>query len=629
MAGYTTPDPLGYFFQKRALQVSTTQILDLVLPEFRHLGLASAPGGDAEGLLGKHLNPFRRKGEAPVAYWSGVLDADSTLRQAEYTVPDYFNGTLRIMAVAVADDRVGVFDGRTLVRGDFVLSPNVPTTVTPGDEFDVSVGVANNVEGSGAGAQVAVSLETDSGLEVVGQHRQQLAIAEGREDSVRFRLRARDSLGPSVMRFATTTVAGSAASGSGRRQVDLSVRPVSPYMTRLAAGVLQRGSREVTVDRSLYPQHRGLKTGISVLPLQFAHGFTRYLASYPYACTEQIVSQAMPAVLLASRPEFGYVRAEPGADIDTLIGELRSRQNDVGAYRLWPGGDRVAEFVSLYTQHLLIEASERNRPVPGDLIASGNGYLRALAARDGNNLTEERQGAYAIYLLTRQGQRMTAEVAAIRKRLGERYRGQWESDQAAAWLSGALDLMQQDRDAKELISRVPFGSKSVDEVYNDPMTRDALLLYVVARHFPERLRSVPIEVMESIAASIDGGRYHSLSAGTTLLALDAYASATQGAAQRFSVAEVLKDKRVRTLALPEALFPRLRSPTRPRPCASKTTASSPPSTWWSSPASIASPRRRRSATDSKSSETTPMRRAGPSRRSPWDSRSTSGSNSGD
>ena len=129
--------------------MTTLQILDLILPEFRQLGLGAAPGGDAEGALGKHLNPFRRKGEKPVAYWSGIVEADATARELKYVVPDYFNGTLRVMAVAVANERVGVYDGRTIVRGDFVLSPNAPTTVTPGDEFDVSVGVANNVAGSG------------------------------------------------------------------------------------------------------------------------------------------------------------------------------------------------------------------------------------------------------------------------------------------------------------------------------------------------------------------------------------------------------------------------------------------------------------------------------------------------
>lgn len=549
VAAYKTPDPLGYFFQKRALEVSTTQILDLILPEFRQLGLAAAPGGDAEGLLGKHLNPFRRKGEKPVAYWSGIVDADSTTRELKYTVPDYFNGTLRVMAVAVTDDRVGVHESRTLVRGDFVLSPNAPTTVSPGDEFDVSVGVSNNVEGSGASATIAVTLETDAGLEVVGEPEQEVGIAEGREGSVRFRLRAKDVPGSANMSFIART-----GSASGKRKIDLSVRPATPFMTQLSAGVLQKGDREVRIERQMYPHHRTLETGASMLPLQFAHGFVAYLSNYPYACTEQIVSMSMPAVLLTSRPEFGYVQTRDGSDVSSLIGELRSRQTETGAYKLWPGGNEVVEFVSLYAQHLLLEAGERGQAVPGDLLANGNNYLREVARRDGNNLTDERQSAYAIYLLTRQGQRMAAEIAAIRKRLAERYRGQWETDLTAAWLAASLDLMRQDRDAESLISGTRFDAP-VDELYNDPMTRDALLLFIISRHFPERLKTVPSEVFTTMAKRVTDGYYHSLSAGTTLLALDAYASATQGAERNLAIAEVLKNKSVRSLALPQGLFP--------------------------------------------------------------------------
>ena len=564
VANYKTPDPLGHFFQKRALEVSTTQILDLILPEFKHLGLPAAAGGDAEGLLGKHLNPFRRKGEKPVAYWSGILDADATPREIEYTVPDYFNGTLRIIAVAVADDRVGVHESRTLVRGDFVLSPNAPTTVTPGDEFDVSVGVANNAEGSGAAAQVVVALATDNGLQIIGEQRQTIAIGEGREGSVRFHVRALDELGPGNMTFTSQLAAGTQASRASavRRQIDLSIRPATPYMTVLKAGVVGKGERDVPVERTLYPHHRRLDTGISVLPLQFAHGFVSYLADYPYACTEQIVSQAMPAVLLASRPEFGYVKTQPGADLSALSGELRSRQNDAGAYKLWLGSDQVVEFVSLYAQHLLLEAGQRGEPVPADLTENGNNYLRAIATRDGNNITDERQTAYAIYLLTRQGQRMTAEIAAARKRLTERYRGQWEQDLTAAWLAASLDLMKQDNDANQLIGKLRFSAASAttvddgSDMYNDPMTRDALLLFVTAQYFPERLSSIPDDVLTTLAKRITDGAYHSLSAGTTLLALDAYAKATEGAERNFAIAEVLKDKRVRTLALSAGVFPK-------------------------------------------------------------------------
>jgi uncharacterized protein YfaS (alpha-2-macroglobulin family) len=551
VAQYRSPDPLKHFFQKRALEVTTTQILDLILPEFRHLGLSAAPGGDAEGALGRHLNPFRRKGEKPVAFWSGILDADGTPRELSYDVPDYFNGTLRVMAVAVSDDRIGIHDGRTVIRGDFVLSPNAPTTVTPGDEFDVSLGISNNVEGSGPDAKVTVALEADDSLEIVGEASQQIAIAEGRESSVRFRLKARDVPGAAAMKFTART-----GDGRGTRSIDLSIRPATPYMTQLRAGVVERGSQDVRITRQLYPHYRKLEAGVSTLPLQLAHGFVSYLSNYPYACTEQIVSQAMPAVLLASRPEFGYVRTQPGADIVALLSELRARQDDAGAYKVWPGSSEVNEFVSLYAQHLLLEAAERDHGIPPDMLTSGNEYVRSIAARDGDNLTDERNTAYAIYLLTRQGQRMSAEVAAQRKRLAERYANKWEQDLTAAWLAAALDLMKQDSDAEQLIRALRFSIDTGDELYYDSMTRDALLLFVLARHFPERLRDLPADVMTTMARRISEGFYHSLSSGTTLLALDAYASATGEQTGRLSIAEVLAQGRVRALSLPSATFPK-------------------------------------------------------------------------
>ncbi|HMK84913.1 MAG TPA: MG2 domain-containing protein, partial [Steroidobacteraceae bacterium] len=205
VAGYRTPDPLAHFFQKRSLAVTTSQILDLILPEFRRAGLAAAPGGDRESALGRHLNPFRRKGEKPVAYWSGVLDADGTSHEVEYLVPDYFNGTVRIMAVAVADDALGVEQASTVVRGDFVLSPNAPTTVAPGDEFEVSVGVANNLKGSGANARINLALKPDSSLKLIGAEAQELAIPENHEGSAVFRLGVLDRLGPANLDFAASS----------------------------------------------------------------------------------------------------------------------------------------------------------------------------------------------------------------------------------------------------------------------------------------------------------------------------------------------------------------------------------------------------------------------------------------
>lgn len=554
VAKYHAPDPLGHFFQKRSLAVSTTQILDLILPEFRRGGLDTAAGGDQESALGRHLNPFARKGDKPVAYWSGIVDADADTRTLKYMVPDYFNGTLRIFAVAVSDESIGVIDTRTVVRGDFVLSPNAPTNVTPGDEFEVSVGVANNLAGSGNNAQLTVRMEPGMSLAAVGETSQTVTIAENHESSVRFRLKALDKLGPVDLSFSVGS-----GTASAQRRIDLSVRPATPFMTSLKAGSLKRDTKEVAIDRTLYPEFRKLDASVSLVPLALAHGLVTYLGHYPYSCTEQLVSQAMPALLLSERPEFGYVRAQPGADINGLINELRVRQNDEGAYKLWPGGNTVEEFVSLYAQHFLLEAAAHGERVPPGLIDSGNAYLKAVASRDGNNLDQERDSAYAIYLLTRQGQVMSAEAAALRKRLGDRYKKEWRQDITAAWLAAAFKLMHQDHDAENTIAGLRFASDTdLSYGYNDAMTRDGFLLYVLARHFPERLPQMPPTVLDTIAARITAERYHTLSAGSTLLGLDAFVLATHAdTAPQLSISEVLKDKTVRALELPKVLMPQV------------------------------------------------------------------------
>src|SRR6185503_16758374 len=120
VARYRNPDPLGYFFQKRMLEVGTSQILDLILPDFKRFVALAAPGGDADGSFARHLNPFNRKRKPPVAYWSGVVDVGPAGRDFKYVVPDYFNGKLRIVAIGASARRVGVSEAATEVKGDFI-----------------------------------------------------------------------------------------------------------------------------------------------------------------------------------------------------------------------------------------------------------------------------------------------------------------------------------------------------------------------------------------------------------------------------------------------------------------------------------------------------------------------------
>ena len=87
---YRLPDPLKYFNRKRALEVGSEQILDLILPEFSILSKQKAFGGSDDVALKSHLNPFKRRREAPVVFWSGILNCGPDRREVSYEVPDYF-----------------------------------------------------------------------------------------------------------------------------------------------------------------------------------------------------------------------------------------------------------------------------------------------------------------------------------------------------------------------------------------------------------------------------------------------------------------------------------------------------------------------------------------------------------
>ena len=553
VAGYKTPDPLGYFFQKRALEVRTSQILDLILPEFKRLLESAAPGGDGEAALGKHLNPFKRKRDKPVAWWSGIIDAGPQEKELTYTVPDYFNGTLRIMAIAVSPESIGVLEKKALVRGDFVLSPNVPTQVAPGDEFEVSVGVANNIPTSGKDAPIRVELKTSPHLTVLGEKEKTLKIDALREGVATFRVRATDKLGSGSFQFSA-----SHDNASAKFAASTSVRPAVPYRVNLTFATVKNSSIEQPVTRTMYDEYATRSAGISHLPLIMGQGLVAYLAKNPYGCTEQLVSQAMPAVILQSRPEFGVTREYSEESLMRIVSMLRSRQNQEGGFGLWAANHYVVPWTSAYAVHFLLEARDRGHAVPADMINSANNWMRQYASGESESLANERARAYAIYLLARQGVVVSQYAVTLQKRLEEKYSKVWRQDIAAAYLAAAYQLMRQEKLASDLIRGVkPTQAAMVWEDYYDDLSRNSELVYLLARHFPDELKRLDADALESIAKPIRENRYNTLSSSYTLLALDAYGTATGNDTKgMFVITELLADGTKKPLELSEGLMPK-------------------------------------------------------------------------
>ncbi len=516
VARYRTPDPLGHFFQKRALQVQTSQILDLILPEFRLLLAQAAAGGDGEGALAAQLNPFKRKRQAPVAWWSGLIELPAGETTLEYPVPEHFNGQLRWFVVSIDDSRVGVHEGAAEVRGPLVISPNVPAMVAPGDEFLVTAGVFSNL---GKAAEVKVSLQTDAGLELLGET-QTLSIEPRREAVARFRLKALEQLGSSELRVIAELPDGKRI-GIGE---SISVRPAVAHRVQLSLGRLTSERLELPPTRTLFPQLRQVELGLGASPLVWSQGLGDYLSGYGYSCTEQLLSKAMPTLIWNS-PALG-LSPEARGSFEAALGMLRQRQNQSGGFGLWAASPEADAFASAYAADFLIEARERGFAVPDDLLGRANGYLSRLAEGPSQGMAELRLRAYASYLLTRQGVVTSGALADIHERYQTYFKDRWEQDIGAAYLAASYRLLKQDKQARALFAKVPWRTLGKplerDSLYYDALVHDAERLALLSRHFPEQLDELPDALLDGLARQLARNQYNSLSAALLVRALDSY-----------------------------------------------------------------------------------------------------------
>ena len=522
VAQYVSPDPLKFFFQKHALEVTTQQIVDQILPKFVSERELSAAGGDSGGaLLRKNLNPFKRKTEAPVVYWSGIVDADTTPRTLTYQVPDYFNGTLRIMAVAAAVDAVGAKTNSAEVRGYFVINPNVPTFVAPGDEFDVTASIANNVEGSGANANVTVNINASPQLEIVGTARQSLVIPEGQERSVRVKVRAKAELGS-----ADITLIATLGDKTSKMASSLSIRPASAYATTVTSGYATDTDKSLPLNRVLYPEYRNVEAAVSVSPLILVTGLTNYLQDYPYGCVEQLVSKGLPWLVMANQPWFAQDITSINAKVQQTIQMLMQRQMSNGGFSYWPsaGMNSGNDFASVYAMHFLTEAKAQGYSVPSDVFSAGIGFLKELATQDVSNMDQARIHAYAIYVLTRNEIVTTNYLTNLQLTLDKMPDQPWHKDITSAYIAATYQMLKSSADANKIIAYYQPHSGAVSDAtdFNDPNTTDAQYLYLLARHFPERLKQVDNSLLMSVVDSLNANSMSTVLAGYSSLALSAY-----------------------------------------------------------------------------------------------------------
>jgi uncharacterized protein YfaS (alpha-2-macroglobulin family) len=98
--------------------------------------------------------------------------------------------------------------------------------------------------------------------------------------------------------------------------------------------------------------------------------------------------------------------------------------------------------------------------------------------------------------------------------------------------------------------------------YYDTLIHQSQTLYLLAKHFPDRLKKLPASRFEAIGRQLQEDRFNTLSSAYLLLAFDAYLDALPPeVAQHLSITAIDGKGQRNTLALPQNFAPRAAFPT--------------------------------------------------------------------
>lgn len=482
LANYATPDPLNFFFKKQALLVNTFQTVDLILPDFSLVKMLSGIGGDSEEMADmasskeiaapRQLNPFARKTVKAVAFWSGVMDAGTEEKTYSTVMPDTFNGTMRVMAVAVSPSAIGSSSKKLNVRAPIVLSPSAPVFSAPSDTFTTTIGVFNAVKGSKS-QEVVVTVEGTEHFEITGDAKP-LTLSEGQEKSQSFTVKVKDKLGQGFLTY-TAEVKGQPETRSKQR-FEISVRPAVALTTKLHYGML-KSSYTTPELTPFYAEKRISEIHASRSPMVLAKGMLRYLDSYPHVCTEQLISRIYPKFSLVP---YKLVDTKKTYDeVVSVFDNLRQRQTYAGGFTLWPNGRSVHAEATVYAVSFLTDASKDGYPVPRDLLGNAITWLRSYVGEKPTGTYDLRVRAQGVYLLAQNGIAVSPTLLKLEE-YGKANVKNFHQDISSLYLGAAASLLKDATRAQQLSA----GYKISKE--ND-FSDDLAAVVLLARHFPDRL----------------------------------------------------------------------------------------------------------------------------------------------
>ena len=446
VTGFEFPEAPDYYFGQRALGAEMRDAYGRLID-----GLEGAMGQVRSGGGALGASPAPPPIEDLVAFFSGVVmvDADG-LASVSFDLPD-FNGTVRLMATGWTANAVGSAETDVLVRDPVVVSVSAPRFLSPGDESRVLVELAHAF---GPVGEARVVLNGDTEL-ILGETEQTVTLAEKEQVRLSIPVTAQ-TVGDPEIRLVTTTPGGKRLT----KTIRLPVRANDPVIARQNRIPLAANGGSFTIDASAF---EGLAPGtgratLVVGPLASfdAAGMLNQLDLYPYGCTEQTTSRALPLLYYSDVAQT--LGLAPGGDgiaqrVNGAIRRILANQSGSGAFGLWrpASGDF---WLDAYVTDFLSRAKAAGYEVPEQAFEAALSNLRNRVSYMGDFDRGGEALAYALMVLAREGSASIGDLRYYADAKGTAF----GSPLAKAQLGAALALYGEQRRADAMFTLAATGS---------------------------------------------------------------------------------------------------------------------------------------------------------------------------
>jgi uncharacterized protein YfaS (alpha-2-macroglobulin family) len=454
---YETPNPNEYFFGQRQLASEIRDLYGYLIDGMHGVRGMIRSGGDA----GADLSAEKPTQE-PLAHYSGVVKvgADSKAN-ISFDIPA-FSGSVRVMANAWSKQKVGHAEQDVVIRDAVVAQATLPRFLSLGDQSRFHVQI-DNVEGKSGRYAVALDL-----------HGPVSAAADALTKSF-----ALDAGARTVLTIPVTAV------GIGRADVDvhltgpdldvkqslaLNVDGGTGEFTRRSVQSLAPGA-SLTISRDLLadflPATGRVSVSVSPVGAIDVPALLQALDRYPYGCSEQIVSRALPLLYvnkLASAERLALDRDVPDRIRDS-IDKVLARQDSTGAFGLWSASASDDTWLNAFVTDFLTRAREEGFVVPQKAFDQALERLRNAVANSADAKDMDSSAlAYAIYVLARNGRPVMGDL----RYLADTKLNSFDSPLARAQLAAALAMLGDKARAERVFDS---AAKRLDQQQNSRFSR--------------------------------------------------------------------------------------------------------------------------------------------------------------